>query len=1088
MPSLNPLIALLLLIGSLLPALAAPAVYRIGIDDGLPNATIYSIAQDEQGYIWLGTTDSGLLRFDGYRFMPVPVLTQEEAKTEPFTDVGVLLIDRQQRVWAGLWGQGLSRLDFSGEGLTRFLQQGYQVQALLETDDGSIWVGTTRGLFRIGLDDQLQRIGASDSAQPLLHQRVWSLAKGETGSLWIGTSQGVHLWHPQDGLQPGRSLYATTTMSRQNEARALHYGHQRLWVGSRQGLLSFDPASWQRQHHPVPGEGSSDFPPIINSLYPVANEQLLLGSYEGVFRYDFSAQDYSLFRQQSALLPSLNVRSILVDRSGLFWVGTRDSGLFYTRFSRSAFSEVALSSLAEWQRRFELSVSSVDASQPETLWFGTSERLYRKDKGSGQIHSYETAGRVNRIASSDSGQTFFATDAGLYRYNTAQDKLEHYRPPFTKLDSTPIIREMVLLPDGQAWFGLWGQGVVYYNSGTGQSRHFSQDFQQQRANEVVQAMFALPDGRVWVGTRYSGLYLLDAELGVVQQLNTGNNRWLPSDTIQCLAQDAQQRLIICTNRGTLLWQPADDSFKVLYASDGLASDHMLGALHHDNRSWMLSAQGLSLLSDKFDHPVTFTRKDGLASTELNAGAISVASDGSLYIGSLSGLTKVEPKQLWVNQHLPTPVVTAVRIDHGPLQPLLDAQPTPLLQLSPAQSSLELHFSAMDFHDVSRNQYRFRLEGYDQDWLYSADRASAIYANLPPGRYIFQLMATNNHGVISEPVNALQLEVLPRWWQQRMYQLLLLAALAGLILLAHNYRLKHIRQVNRLLQQSVQEKDEAQLLLESKVAERTKALEQSSAALSLRTRQLEKSLVQLSSSNSRLQQLNQIKDDFISTVSHELRTPLTSIRGALSLVKNQVITPEQPAYQELLTTALHNSERLSELINDLLDVQKFAAGKMQLKSDLVAMRPLIHEAIQGMAEYGRRFAVSVHFESVGHEDKVLGDALRLRQVLDNLLSNAIKFSPADSQVLVSMQSEGNWLQVSVTDLGSGIPEHFKARLFEKFSQADASNSKKVQGTGLGLVICKSIIEALGGEIGFKDNQPTGACFWFRLRLRPEVSHG
>lgn len=1076
---------LLTLLTLLLPLAAQATINRIGIDDGLPNTTIFALQQDELGFIWLGTTDSGLLRFDGYQFIQVPLLTEQEAREEPFTDVGVLLLDSQQQLWAGTWGQGVSRLDRSRSNLSRFLTDGYQVQSLLEAEDGAIWVGTTAGLFRIAVDGSISQIGQTDSEQPLLHQRVWSLAKGDQGDIWVGTSQGVHRWHASTGLQPGRPLFAeASNSSRRNEARSLYFARQQLWVGSRSGLLAFEPESWQQQLYPVPGEGDYDFPPILNTIYPISSELIVIGSYEGLFQFNLNSNSYQLFRQQSALLPSLNVRSVLLDQTGVLWLGTRDGGLYHTRFARSAFHDISLSHLPEWERRDELSVQSLDASQPGILWFGTSERLYRMQLASGQVTSYETTARVNRIVSSDHGDTYIATEAGLFRYLPEQDQIVPYREPFSGFASSPIIRDMVILPDSSFWFGLWGQGVLYYHQNSGIKRHFAQDFQRRRANEVVQALYAMPNGQVWAGTRYNGLYLLDAEQGVVQQLHVANNPWLPSNTIQCISRDAKGVFIACTNRGTFFWQPENDHYKVLYASDGLASDHMLGALHRDGRTWLLSAQGLSLIAPEFENIVTFTRKDGLSATELNAGAISAAADGHLYLGTLRGLSKAEPGQLWVNQQLPTPMVTAYRINHGELIPVFTEPAQTVLQLQPGQNSLELHFSAMDFHDVSRNQYRYRLHGFDEDWIYAAERSTAFYSNLPPGRYQFALMASNNHGMISEQVIALQLEILPHWWQKRGYQLVLIVLLLLFGLLAHWYRLQHIRQVNRLLQQSIAEKGEAQQLLESKVNERTKALEQSSMALSLRTRQLEKSMQQLSQSNQQLKQLNQIKDEFISTVSHELRTPLTSIRGALSLIENNIVTPEQPSYGELVGSALRNSERLSELINDLLDVQKFAAGKMSLKTENILLSALIQDAIAGIAEYARRFDVRISSHQLEGASQVLGDSMRLRQVLDNLLSNAIKFSPPGSEVRVCLERKAAWLQVTVADQGCGISEGFKARVFEKFAQADASDSKQVQGSGLGLVICKSIVEAHGGEIGFEPNDPEGTRFWFRLPFVPD----
>ena len=230
-------------------------------------------------------------------------------------------------------------------------------------------------------------------------------------------------------------------------------------------------------------------------------------------------------------------------------------------------------------------------------------------------------------------------------------------------------------------------------------------------------------------------------------------------------------------------------------------------------------------------------------------------------------------------------------------------------------------------------------------------------------------------------------------------------------------------------------------------------------------------------------IERMKNEFVSTVSHELRTPLTSIAGALGLVQGGVLGELSPQARQMIEIAHKNSERLGNLINDLLDMEKLMAGKMAFDLQVQPLMPLVEQALADNRPYAE--ARGVHFELGRRADEacVRADTLRLQQVLANLLSNAVKFSPAGCTVDVRVQADGERVRVAVEDCGPGIPETFRARIFEKFSQADASDARQKGGTGLGLAISRELVERMGGRIGFESVEGAGATFYFDLPLEP-----
>ncbi|MBF0492557.1 MAG: PAS domain-containing sensor histidine kinase [Deltaproteobacteria bacterium] len=226
-------------------------------------------------------------------------------------------------------------------------------------------------------------------------------------------------------------------------------------------------------------------------------------------------------------------------------------------------------------------------------------------------------------------------------------------------------------------------------------------------------------------------------------------------------------------------------------------------------------------------------------------------------------------------------------------------------------------------------------------------------------------------------------------------------------------------------------------------------------------------------------VEQMKNEFIATVSHELRTPLTSIRGSLGLISGGAVGDMPDKAKPLVQIALSNCERLVRMINDILDIEKIESGKIDFHLKICDLNEVIKNSVKANEDYASQYAVLLKINETSESAFASIDVDRMTQVLTNLISNAVKFSSKGDIVLISVSRHGSNIRVSVMDKGKGIPENFKTKIFGKFAQADSSSTKQKGGTGLGLNICKKIVEKHGGKIGFESIPGAGATFYFDL---------
>ena len=564
-----------------------------------------------------------------------------------------------------------------------------------------------------------------------------------------------------------------------------------------------------------------------------------------------------------------------------------------------------------------------------------------------------------------------------------------------------------------------------------------------------------------MGTDGGGLDLARPDGTVIKVFrhDPGDLTSLPANTVYALAVDARDRVWVATDGGGLALMvgspaaPETIRFKVVSREEGLSSDTVYGVIADAaGRLWLSSDAGLTRYDPESGSIKNYHREHGLQGEEFNFGAFYRLRDGRLCFGGPGGFNIFDPARL-TEHHLP-PQVALTRVEvlgiaaPGP-KPywLLDR-----IELAYQANIVSLDFGTLDFASPKRNRLAYRMTGLTDRWLDLGTQRRITLTNLEAGEHVLEVRAANSDGVWSETPLRLSIhrEAAP-WKSAWAYLAYALSALGLILYRTHLQRRKYLSVVR------------AQQRLESEVK--------------LRTREL-------TESNRQLAEAVQAKSNFLDRMSHELRTPMNGVVGMTELLAR---TPLSSAQARLTQTIRSSSRVLLQIVNDLLDLSKISAGK-------VALEELPFDLGQVMEECTTLFAVAAEAKGIelivwppaqGHSS-LMGDALRVRQILMNLIGNAVKFTTQGEVIVradVQAGTDCAQVAIAVSDTGIGMDAPTVAKIFEPFTQADESTTRRFGGSGLGLAICRELAELMGGSITAESRPQAGSTFHVRLPLKP-----
>jgi len=1039
----------------------------------LSSKDVQSVYQDRDGYIWISTRN-GLFQYDGYS-----ITTYKSNLYCPdllsSNNIFCVAEDSCHRLWIGTYS-GLNVLDkrtgevrkienaeLSSTGISQILVTSDQrilfateaglfeyqenddtfllydasntggvfprntVKSLFEDDRGDIWIGTwNSGLYRhekkTGKYWKYPRMNSGNSAHVVFQDSY--------KNIWVGTwGAGLHLLH--NAYDPERTTWTTFTHNEKQPytisdnliyAISEDVNTHSLWVGTRSGLsilpLQNGPISFSGFENCYSGESentitSSEVASLLRDRQGIMWVGMIGG---GVNMVNTRKAKFNLDRltETKRMLKSNSVRSLLLDDEGQLWMGISTYGFGVKNCQTEKF--VHYNQMPDFMSYKGISTVMSIMQSPTTghIWIG----VY--NGGAYELDKHAPVGK--RVKAYNSGNASWMCNSCIYDiYEDSKQNLWFATRGGVSMraaDGTPVridslkvggvaIQDMVAMQlvegsNGEMWMASNTHGVVRIQ-GSGHSLNGYKLSAYSVVNGKLNSNYADCiykdiEGRIWVGTGGSGLSLYDA---VEDRFLPVHKLWnLPGDAITSIQSDKKGNLWLGTNAGLLRLTVPRDLQNVTYR--------------------------------------LYTTSDGLQDNIFNRGASFVASDGEMFFGGHRGYNSFYPDKQDEQVFSSPVVITDIKVFNQSWTALSGEERSEISSLSPRftdkivlnykRNNFSIEFSALEYANPERNQYAFRLDGFDADWQHTdASKRFAYYNNLKSGTYTFYVKSSNSNGIWDENVQTVKVVILPppwkTWWAYTLY----IIVLVGIVWYIYRIIRNRIRLRN---------------------------------ALHLREMEQAKS-----------EEINHAKLQFFTNITHELLTPLTIISASVDELKQTA-----PAYKEQYDVMTHNINRLIRLLQQILEFRKAETGNLKLKvlqGDLVMF---VRRSLDGFRPLMKK--KDIHFTIQSSVNKYLAffDPDKLDKILYNLLSNASKYNKPGGKVGIELScDEANGVAcIIVKDNGPGIPKESQKNLFKRFYEGDYRKFNTI-GTGIGLSLVRDLVVLHHGSIFVESEEGKGTAF-------------
>ena len=1099
----------------------------VTMNDGLPHNFIDDLYKDSRGFLWISTAGGGLSRFDGYEFVNYNPNTPHCKLKSNF--IRNVCEDNYQRLWMVSEG-GTDIIDLSilktviprhPKGiLFKILEQ--PATRVFKDTQGCIWLHCANELHRIEFNDKGEIRTISTLQSVLLNGPDIALQDIDgDGKIWMGANEEIYkVSSNQQGeltatpiaesLKFETGTYISDFLLKENE----------VWISTDRGLFRYNKngnAIKQYQH-----DASDPYSLSQNYLTDLAityDKQLVIATLRGINIYNPMTDNFERIANDlpdngSNLLNSNFINCILTEEDHI-WFGTETGGINLLNPRRLSIRNYR----HDKENISSLSRNPVNAVYEDiygTLWVGTVEGgLNRKERNSENFTHYtrERGGlshnSVSALTADSNNHLWAGTWGGGINLLDLKNPKQVIKVLSSQTESGfPIdfIGALMYDPINKGvWIGA-NQGLYFYDLDKAQ---LISPFADKAAENIHGSIGSIidKDGKLWLGC-LEGVYIIDLHSRSSQgefiyrhlnyKLDDPDSRLI--EKITCFYEDQNGTLWLGSNGYGIYKRIIDEQGKEQFISysttQGLPNNSVRGLLGDINGNiWIGTNNGLSCYHPTENRFINYTKHDGLIDTQFYWNASYRSSHDLLYFGSVGGLVAIESNR--PGSSVPTAKVrfTRLRIGNEEILPgneylSQDIATATEIKLHEKEKSFSLEFSALNFEANNAAIYSYRLVGFDDKWIQvPGNRRFASYTNLPPGNYTLQVKYTPDGENEGENITELKITIVPYYYKSAWFILSIIVLILIGIWQFYQWRIRTLKHQKEYLHRTVEERTHELEQQKHLLEDQTEELSRQNRMLTQQNEKITKQKAQLIRMSRKVQELTLDKISFFTNITHEFRTPITLIIGP---IERALKLSYNPQVIEQLNFVERNSKYLLSLVNQLMDFRKVESGKLEIVKTRGNFLKFIDSLITPFEVFaGERNIILKRYYRMETPD-ILYDEEAMRKVVTNLLSNAIKFTPNEGTVslYISALTSADGVRkiyICVKDTGSGIPEEDLNRIFNRFYQSQNQVKYPVYGqagTGIGLYLCKRIVQMHGGEIKAFNNRHAGCSFRILLPLQQE----